>query len=861
MKKIYKSFIIVLCMLSLVGAGSSKPSINRINTDKKSKVISVIYDNSSSMFKNDSNDKNYNTRWVEADYAFKALGAMMDTGDILDLYIMGNYKTYEDNKRNGDVSNIIKEEGFPYTITEDREATIAVIENAMDNMKFSTWTYFQGVETAVKYMTSKYKEKECWLVILTDGVFNKPEKIDLDKKLEEIVQNNDISIAYVPIGAGAKVLETPLEDNIITTDLAKDITSQVTDIINQIYGRVQLDDTIRKAYLKEDENNNTIIYPDVPLDQVILFFQSSGEVGSYESLQPDDSEWMKVNNDNEVEFGTVRQQGGSFFTGRTSRPGKEDGVKGYISSSFQYHMLKGEIFNLSGEIAADEPIFIESNADKIDIYYQPAVNVIFEYWQNGERVINSSDKTEKEDDEKFLEEGIFTIKLIMVDKNQNPVEQDSKLLYPDKFRVSLTDSDGNPQELEELEGTYEFRAQAVKGIYDLKVETPWNESIYEEVELLEEKKPIEITGINISEIWVDQSESGGADLEVQITEAGQIPDDEILERIKVENNGCEDEDFVVSDLGAQGNGVWKFRISLSDIDKHQIASEINVKLQASREYEYEEVVRASKTIPLTVTSKPPVLETDGESEIAEHYYQRIVLGESIPVSYFCDGKKLTEEQRKNIEIRNFSVEPVSMQNLVQIADGNIYLKPGWKWLVTLPKEISVNIDWSYERWNSSATNYYSGLLQILYIPRIQIFMGIFILVLLIIWMILCLCKRKTDVFIPRSKMFLKSDQGRVPTDVKFHRKRMLVLPFWRTAYIKYTAPDTQEPFLRSFEMKICRNDSGIGYRIKNYSAFANENVYRINGDAISEDNCIISDNLLFEVKNKKGHWQQLRFEK
>lgn len=64
------------------------------------KVVSVVFDNSSSMVKKDkkpgekiAEEERYTTRWIEADYTVKALAAMMDVDDILRLYIMSGYRS------------------------------------------------------------------------------------------------------------------------------------------------------------------------------------------------------------------------------------------------------------------------------------------------------------------------------------------------------------------------------------------------------------------------------------------------------------------------------------------------------------------------------------------------------------------------------------------------------------------------------------------------------------------------------------------------------------------------------------------------------------------------------------------------
>lgn len=156
------------------------------------KVISVVYDNSSSMVKKDRADDHV-TRWIEADYTVKALAAMMDTGDILQLYIMSGYR--EDVKT--------REMSTPgeTKIGEEKWKAVKEVENYFEKMKLCYYTYYQGVTEAAGDMKPYLEEgKDCWIVILTDGFFwdskGPMEAKTLDGELHEITTSGNCGESY-----------------------------------------------------------------------------------------------------------------------------------------------------------------------------------------------------------------------------------------------------------------------------------------------------------------------------------------------------------------------------------------------------------------------------------------------------------------------------------------------------------------------------------------------------------------------------------------------------------------------------------------------------------------------------------------
>ena len=861
MKKI--CCVLMMGLIVCVMSGFEKPpTIAGLSTEKKGKAISVIFDNSSSMYQE---KEKYTSRWVEADYALKALYAMMNSEDILDLYIMGDYSGEKEPK----TTSI---------------SSISDIEDKMNEMVFTEMTYFQGVQKAAKYMSDNYKDKDCWIVILTDGTFNMPKELfpklpknmpqeEINKErakillrnLKTTIEDTDISIAYVPIGAGATDLSEMDLEHIITTEMKDDIIGQVTEIINKIYQRVKLDEETQKKYLTQKDTGDMNVTLDIPLEKMIVFFQSSGQEDLYTKLNPAQDPWMKEENGrinlNTRNSETISVEDSIVFAGKTEPPSKDSTVSKYSIEKFRYHMLKGSVYCINDSLGDITSVQIKPNDAAVDIYYQPAVNIKFEYWQDGVQVINCADEEQDLglENSQYLQEGEFTVKLVAVDNNGEKINQDSKLLNSEKFDVKLT-SEGKNFELKKGSNAYEYNVQADRGEYELTVTTPWNEVITTNISVQEKRKAIEIVKPDNTKLNIDKTADGESDFFVSVTENGASPSEESLKRIKVTLGEWDAQDFLIEPYGEPRKGIWTYRVSLKEPDKFQIPSEITVPVIATREYDYGEPEKDVENLLFSIISEPPNLTTELKDYSADHCYSRVLWGEKIPITYYCDGKELPREQYGNIEIIDLDIEPKEIQDLIRIENGGIFLCPNLKWLRTYDETVKIDYKWKFERRNAEGMGGNLIELRMTYISRWQLYLGFILIIIVLIWLFLCLLKRKTGIFIKRSKVYLYSEKSHETIPVKLHRKAMIWIPFWKTAYIKYARPGVAKPLVEGFQLKIIKNVAGTGYQIKNYNDFLNTEKYRIAAQGITEGNCIISPNLHFEIRDRSNNWKELHME-
>lgn len=130
--------------------------------------------------------------------------------------------------------------------------------------------------------------------------------------------------------------------------------------------------------------------------------------------------------------------------------------------------------------------------------------------------------------------------------------------------------------------------------------------------------------------------------------------------------------------------------------------------------------------------------------------------------------------------------------------------------------------------------------------------------MVMLWAVLCLLKRKTGIFIGKFQAYLIAEGGRVPTNVMLKRKRHLFDPFCKSAHLKFIeAEGVDDPYFHSFDILFERNIGGEGWKIINYTDFADSGVYQIEGHPITEEHRTFSRNIHFSVRDKIGKRQIL----
>ena len=238
---------LVLCItmiLAMVPAASAATG-DEVRAAKK--VISVVYDDSGSM---------YGDRWVYANYAMQALTALLNTQD--ELYI-----TYMSEP----------------TVT--RSVSLADINGAVTGIrdwKQSGNTPGQALETAydkLKGVSKQDPSVQFWMIVLTDG-----EVTDLKDTLQKTLNNykgttmnngTPLNVVYLAMGNGARSLSPDTKHGLYTykADQIQEISKVMAEIANLVSSRLDADK------VKQVDDKTISFQSDLPLYSISVLAQQS----------------------------------------------------------------------------------------------------------------------------------------------------------------------------------------------------------------------------------------------------------------------------------------------------------------------------------------------------------------------------------------------------------------------------------------------------------------------------------------------------------------------------------------------------------------------------------------------------------
>lgn len=875
-KKMKKVWAVILALLLLACAApqaSAEEGILRESVDNtRPKIISVIFDDSTSMIQDDEGERKFTTRWVDADYAVKAMASMMDEADTLRLYIMGDYQSEED------VRSSTK---GPTTVTfSNKKDAIDAIETRMSDLQSQEGTYSLAMDAAKNDFTrSERLNKECWIVILTDGRFTNPEHLDGTMLKEKLVSLTQVSagslhVAYVPIGSGAIQLEEDAANHIIVPEEKQDVTKQVTEIINRIYGRVRMDDAISRQYLITEEDR-IVIRPNVPMEKVVVFLQYQGAEEYYTSYAERLATGVEAT-DNlltpPIEPSApsyLHRRETSYFGGKQKEPKSSKNIE-----SVRYHVLQGAVFTWesSSSVAdvnfADQEIVIpitEGMNIQKEVYYQPAVRVGFDYLLDNVPVEHTPEcgfTGTPIEEENCIQEGTLDVRLKMLDTKGDELQEPfSPFLYPDKFIVELYPEDKSERVVLQGSGlTYQYRGTVDQKKYMMQIQTPWNEVLNQTIDVLEKRKPLEIIPIS-SEIVVDDASGERRLLTVQVNEGG--------EPISAANAGyvditcvCDDEGLLVECQAAQLDGRWSFLVTLKDPSEHQIAKTALFHLTAVRNYSKGGPTEWTQDVELSLTSDPHTLEIQYEEETVIEAAGNLLTSQPIAIDYYCDGELLTDEQRQNLVVELTEGDQAARKFLQVDDDGSLRIRGSLSWWNVSEEALSAVLTVKYIKYNRECEETFPITFAVKSIGtalKVSVVAG---MLLVLAWVLGCIIKCFTPMHIKKMEFFLKKDGRGVPYKLKLSRGRNLFLPFWQRATLSLKqshALGGVEP-MPGIGLEIRNLSGGDGFVLCNWQEFTDAERFRIGNLPITEQNSIFSNSRRFSLKNGFGEFVNLSIE-
>jgi hypothetical protein len=335
-----------LCVCSMLLHGQA------YTTTRPSKVIHVVYDDSGSMIEDDGV---YFDRWGQAKYAMEVFAAMLEENDVMRVYYMSDFAL---------AGGVVVSARIVIKGSDPAGERVAKIHNTVTP---ASDTPFDAVAKAYADLrNSDIPEKTKWLVVLTDGQFNRlngqiTSDLDVDSLYSQYVTESSVKIIHLAMGDDAAVIRADPGKHIYFEYArnSSEILGKITSICNQIFNRNSLRFT--------NENRYEFSF-DVPMLE--LFVLAQGADVNVNGISGDDryspSETVNVRY-SEVAAANFR------------------GNQNVIISR-----------NLTGVVAVFRNIpkggysLDVTGAQTVEIYYKPAVNVAIRLHQ-GRKVISEQE--------------------------------------------------------------------------------------------------------------------------------------------------------------------------------------------------------------------------------------------------------------------------------------------------------------------------------------------------------------------------------------------------------------------------------------------------------------------------------------
>lgn len=375
--------------------------------------IAVVYDNSSSMYEG--------AMWCQAKYAMEIFASMLDySRDRLTIYPMWEVQTVQNPQK---PSEIREYEPKPVEIRSIKD-----IEKIhyMYTTVGSTTPLTQAEEALSALKGSDATDK--WLIVLTDGIFNKDGK-GLDDLPGFADLSKNIKVQYLAMGKDANEAKANESKGFYAdkADSGGDLNDALISICNRIFERNEL---------PSSEFKNGKISLDISMSRLIVFVQGDGaEISSLTGSNGDvgiisDSGQRKYSGrEYSLGFGTV----GSLSLG----VGERDESKTVVDDS-----LYGQVVVFDGCRSGEYTLNYTGDPDKVQIFYEPDVKIRYTLTKDGEDVM-ALDESLPSFESIEIDEGDYTLDYYLVDGVTGERVDDSELLGEVEMSGMLSYSNGD----------------------------------------------------------------------------------------------------------------------------------------------------------------------------------------------------------------------------------------------------------------------------------------------------------------------------------------------------------------------------------------------------------------------------------
>lgn len=228
-RSIFASALILICLIPLLGISITTPAFadcgggTVTEPPPKSKQINIVMDDSGSMF---WDGKRSLDRWSFAKYSLEVFAALMNREDSVNVYLMSDFK--DDKTPSSPSLQIQGSQSSQERVQQVRKLPLA-----------GFGTPYKPVEKAWLDLKTGSAEKK-WLVILTDGKFDKINPSKVEKDLQKFVsEDSKAKIASLAIGDDAAQLPADQNKGIYSfrAGSSQDLIIRMNEMANLIFQR------------------------------------------------------------------------------------------------------------------------------------------------------------------------------------------------------------------------------------------------------------------------------------------------------------------------------------------------------------------------------------------------------------------------------------------------------------------------------------------------------------------------------------------------------------------------------------------------------------------------------------------------
>jgi len=409
-------------------------------TNAPTRIINVVYDDSGSMIVNDAG-ADVDT-WCQAKYSMEVFAAMLGAKDTMNIYVMSDY--YKTEAMPGPKLTLSGSSGAGSNV----KAVHDMVTNAVG-------TPFNTVRKAYNDLSAASADEK-WLIILTDGAFEGVS--DIDNYFAS--KDKDISVMFLGMGADAQSIAANEANGIYfeKAETNSEILNKITEICTRIFNMNKL---------VVDISSMSVSF-DIPMSELIVFAQGQ-----------------------DVSISGIKSPKGKDLSGSTPVSVKYSEVattnSRYKNVKIDYG-LQGTLITYSGDFDAGEYSISAKNAETIEVYYKPSVEIMaFLTDLEGNELASTEG----------LEAGEYTLEFGFVKAGTTERVKESKLLGEVTYRASMA-YNGTPDGKEYHSGD---KVTLEQGVYEVDVSADFlkyntvngslNLSVYKnrEIELTIEKNP------------------------------------------------------------------------------------------------------------------------------------------------------------------------------------------------------------------------------------------------------------------------------------------------------------------------------------------------------------------------------------